>query len=161
MRRTFLTGMLIGVVLTLLTTVGTQFISKGKGELAYLRLADDNFELMMSNATKPEDGPLSVQLLRACGISDFQVDLMIPDHAGSSYVPLDNASKKQLNCLVGKARMKGLTLAFVDGFDTSEIACLPGNPTTFKENDELDPAILARCAPYRKATTPATADESK
>src|SRR3546814_17136166 len=60
-RRGFLTGMLIGVVLTLLTTVGAQFLSNDKDERAYLRVADDNFELMMSDAMKHDDGPLSVQ----------------------------------------------------------------------------------------------------
>ena len=86
---------------------------------------------------------------------------MIPDHAGSSYVSLEKTPKAQINCVVGKARVKGLTLAFVDGFDTSEIACLPGDPTAFKKPEELDPEILARCLPNRKAAIPATADERK
>ena len=104
----------------------------------YLRIADDNFDLILSAGHDPEDGPTSARLIRHCGIETFNLDLAIPDHGGSAFVNLESTPRAKLNCLIGEARIHGLSLAIVDGEDTAAFECLPGWPSRFQRFDPAD-----------------------
>ena len=108
----------------------------------YLRIADDNFDYLLGPDHGPGDGPMSARLIRHCGIETFTLDLAVPDRGGSAFVNLENTPRAKLNCLIGEARIHGLSLAIVDGEDTAAFECLPGWPSRFQR---FDPADYGSC----------------
>src|SRR5690606_39906727 len=133
MRRSFLAGMLLGSALALASALGAQAWSASREEPLYLRIADDDYDDLSLSDRKAEDGPTSARLIRACGVEKFSLDLAIPDHAGSAFVEIDSTPRPRLNCLIGEARIHGLSLAVVRGLDTAAFECLPGWPSRFRE----------------------------
>ncbi|MGH6650097.1 MAG: hypothetical protein ACREB7_03100 [Sphingopyxis sp.] len=138
MRRSLLIGMACGAALALASAAiaNTWLVEEPKA--LYLRIADDNFDYMLAPGYRDGDGPISPQLVRHCGVNRFTVDLAIPDHAGSAFVNLENTPRAQLNCLIGEARIHGLSLAIVDGEDTASFECLPGWPSRFQRFNPAD-----------------------
>jgi len=138
MRRSLLTGMLLGSALTLASALGAQAWSASREEPLYLRIADDDHDDLAQTDRKAEDSPTSARLIRACGIDKFSLDLAIPDHEGSAFVEIDSTPRPRLNCLIGEARIHGLSLAVVRGLDTAAFECLPGWPSRFRKLDAAD-----------------------
>ncbi|MBJ7499378.1 MAG: hypothetical protein JHC57_06470 [Sphingopyxis sp.] len=133
-----LLGALIGVVMALSSVaVATMWFGK-EPERLYLRIADDNFDHILGPDYKAEDGPVSVKLIRHCGIDEFTTISALPDYAGSSLVPLDSTSEGEINCLIGEARIHALSLAIAAGPDEANFECLPGWPSRFQPFNASD-----------------------
>ncbi|KQZ64838.1 hypothetical protein EEB18_016390 [Sphingopyxis sp. OPL5] len=133
-----LVGIAIGAMLALAGVAVAAVWIAPRTEPTYLRIADDDIDHLLSSDHEPEDGPTSARLIRHCGIDAFTLDLAIPDHAGSAFVNLEKTPRARLNCLIGEARIHGLSLAIVDGEDTASFECLPGWPSRFQRFDPAD-----------------------
>ena len=138
MRRSLLVGVAGGAALALGSVAAASIWLKEEPQALYLRIADDNFDYMLAPGHEPEDGPTSARLIRHCGIDAFTLDLASPDHAGSAFVNLEKTPRARLNCLIGEARIHGLSLAIVDGEDTASFECLPGWPSRFQRFNPAD-----------------------
>lgn len=132
-RRPFLTGMLAGAALAIASTGVAMFLS-GKQTPQYLRVIDDNFDYILGSNHSPEDGPLSPRLIRNCKIKQFMMDGAQVDYTGSSFVKIDGMPKANLNCLIGEARIHSLSIAIVDGINTTPTDCIGGWPTRFQKD---------------------------
>ena len=130
----------------------------------YLRIADDNFDYLLGPDYEPEGGPTSAKLIRHCGIDNFTLDLPIPDHAGSAFVNLQTTPRAKLNCLIGEARIHGLSLAIVDGENKEHFECLSGWPSRFQRYDPGDYGFCPKGRPdaiFRKSLSPSVAERKK
>lgn len=74
---------------------------------------------------------MSAKLIKNCKIEKFVTDSSQPDYAGSSFVKIDGMPKANLNCLIGEARINSMSIAIVDGIDTTPTDCIGGWPTRF------------------------------
>ncbi|HET6525211.1 hypothetical protein [Sphingopyxis sp.] len=131
-RRPFLIGMLSGVALAIASVGGATLLSK-KQAPQYLRVIDDNPHSIQGPNNEQEFGPLSARLIRNCKIERFVTDSPQPDYTGSSFVKIDGMPKAYLNCLIGEARTNSLSIAIVDGIDTTPAECIGGWPTRFQK----------------------------
>lgn len=131
-RRPFLVGMLAGASLAI-ASAGVATLLSEKPATQYLRVIDDNFDYILGPSHASEDGPLSPRLIRNCKIEQFVTDSAQPDYTGSSFVKIDGMPKANLNCLIGEARANSLSLAIVDGIDTTPADCIDGWPTRFQK----------------------------
>ncbi|MBL9071614.1 MAG: hypothetical protein JNM03_16655 [Sphingopyxis sp.] len=138
MRRSFLWGAALGAALALGSAALATLWVRDRAQPVYLRIADDNFDEMLAADFKAEEGPTSARLIRRCGIGEFTLDLAIPDHGGSAFVKLEGTPRSKLNCLIGEARIHGLSLAIVDGENRENFECLPGWPSRFRRFDAAD-----------------------
>lgn len=133
-RRSFLMGMSVGAALTLASAAAAAWLSKEDAS-QYLRIVDDNFEYTLGPNYKPEDGPTSAKLIRDCKIEQFVTDTSQLDYAGSSFVKIDGMPKANLNCVIGEARINSMSIAIVDGIDTTPTDCIGGWPTRFQDEE--------------------------
>ncbi len=147
MRRTLLIGVAIGAALGLAGAAIASIWFDEKPKPLHLRIVDDNFDYILAPKHRDEDGPISPRLARHCGIDQFTVDLAVPDHAGSTFVDLEKTPRAKINCLIGEARIHGLSLAIVDGDDRSNFECLPGWPSRFQRFDRADYGFCPRGEP--------------
>ncbi|WP_432767704.1 MAG: hypothetical protein HEQ22_09670 [Sphingopyxis sp.] len=131
-RRLFLVGMSAGAALAI-AGAGAATLFSEKQATQYLRVIDDNFDYALGPNHASEDGPLSPRLIRNCKIEQFVTDSAQPDYTGSSFVKIDGMPKANLNCLIGEARANSLSLAIVDGIDTTPADCIDGWPTRFQK----------------------------
>lgn len=131
-RRPFLMGMLAGAAFAIASAGAATLLSE-KQATQYLRVIDDNFDYILGPNHQPEDGPLSPRLIRNCKIEQFVTDSAQPDYTGSSFVKIDGMPKANLNCLIGEARANSLSIAIVDGIDTTPTDCIGGWPTRFQK----------------------------
>jgi hypothetical protein len=127
-RRPFLIGMLAGASMVIGSSGVASLLNK-KPAIQYLRVIDDNGEKVSAIKRSPEHGPLSARLIRNCKIQQFVTDTEQLDYAGSSFVKIDGMAKSNLNCLIGEARIHSLSIAIVDGIDTTPADCIEGWPT--------------------------------
>jgi len=132
--RPFLIGMSAGTILALASAFAVASLSK-KDASQYLRIVDDNFEHILGPNYKPEDGPTSAKLIRNCKIEQFVTDTSQLDYAGSSFVKIDGTPKANLNCVIGQARINSMSIAIVDGIDTTPTDCISGWPTRFQDEE--------------------------
>ncbi|WP_447755004.1 hypothetical protein [Sphingopyxis fribergensis] len=130
-RRPFLIGILAGIALATASVGGATLLSKKQTD-QFLRVIDDNPHSIQGPNNEREFGPLSVRLIRNCKIEKFVTDSPQPDYTGSSFVKIDGMPKAQLNCLIGEARTNSLSIAIVDGIDTTPAECIGGWPTRFQ-----------------------------
>ena len=133
-RRPFLFGMLTGVALAIASTAIAAWLSEDEVP-QYLRVVDDNYGFILGPNYRPEDGPTSAKIIKDCKIEQFVTDTSQPDYAGSSFVKIDGMPKANLNCLIGEARLNSMSIAIVDGIDTTPTDCLGGWPTRFQEQE--------------------------
>lgn len=139
MRRSFLWGMLLGAALALAGAAIASVWVRDRPAPLYLRIADDNYHETIDNPEfDAKDGLTSTRLIRSCGIKAFTIDSMIPDHTGSSFVRIDTTPMANLNCLIGEARVHSMSLAITRGLDTTEMVCLPGWPTRFRDDPPVE-----------------------
>jgi len=138
MRRTLLIGMASGAALALASVAVATIWLKPQSQPIYLRIADDNFDHLLGPDFEPEGAPTSAQLIRHCGIESFTLDLAVPDHAGSAFVNLETTPRAKLNCLIGEARIHGLSMAIVDGENRENFECMAGWPSRFQRYDPAD-----------------------
>ena len=135
MRRSFLWGTALGAALALAGAAIASVWIKDRPEPLYLRISDDNYHETFENPEfEAKDGLTSARLIRSCGIKAFTIDSMQVDHTGSSFVRIDSTPAAKLNCLIGEARARSMSLAITRGMDTNEIMCLPGWPTRFRND---------------------------
>ena len=142
MQRSFLWGLALGATLALGGVAVARVWIKDRPEPLYLRIADDNFHETFDTENpefQPEDGPTSMRLIRGCKIATFMIDTRGLDHTGSSFVRIDSTPKAKLNCLIGEARAHSMSLAITRGLDTTEIVCVPGWPTRFRDDPPAEP----------------------
>lgn len=135
MHRSLLIGMVCGATLALASAAIASIWLNEKPEALYLRIAEDSFDYMLAPGHRDEDGPISPQLVRRCGIKEFLLDSAVPDRTGSAFVKIETTPRANLNCLIGEARLQGLSLAIVDGMDKTSFECLPGRPSRFQKED--------------------------
>lgn len=154
MRRTLLMGMACGAALALASVAAARIWLKEEPRALHLRIADDNFDYVLAPGYRDDTGPISAQLVRRCGINAFTLDSAIPDRTGSTFVEIGTTPRAKLNCLIGEARLQGLSMAIVDGMDMTSFECLPGRPSRFQKADgnfgacperEPDPAPASGC----------------
>ena len=106
--------MACGAALVLASAAIASMWLKEEPEVLYLRIAEDNFDYMLAPNHRDEDGPISLQLVQRCGIKAFTLDSAIPDRTGSAFVEVETTPRANLNCVIGEARLQGLSLAIVD-----------------------------------------------
>jgi hypothetical protein len=136
-----LMGMLAGAALAATSSGFAALWFAANEEPQYLRVIDDDFDHILGPDYKAEEGPTSVNLIRNCRIESFVTDVGQLDHAGSSFVRLDATPWPKLNCLIGEARMRDMSIAIVHGVDNTTVDCLGGWPTRFKEREAGDFAL--------------------
>jgi len=124
----------------------------------YLRIVDDNYDL-------PEDypwekvGAFSAMLARKCKVEHFETDTIALHHAGSTFVSVDHVPTEKLDCLIGEARLNGMTISISRGTAPVTIECLPGRPARFQPPKNIDHEAVARCERLRQAAAASPADE--
>lgn len=133
-RRAFLIGTLIGAILAISATALAALLSEDEAP-QYLRVVDDNYDYILGPDHKPEDGPLSTKIMRDCKIEQFVTDTSQLDYAGSSFVKIDGMPKANLNCVIGEARIHGMSIVIADGVDTTPTDCIGGWPTRFQKQE--------------------------
>jgi hypothetical protein len=134
--------MLAGAALATASVGAAALLSK-KQAGQYLRVIDDNPYSIQGPNHEQEFGPLSARLIRNCKIEKFVTESAQPDYTGSSFVKIDGIPKAHLNCLIGEARTNSLSIAIVDGIDTTPADCIGGWPTRF-QNDAAGGFELCR-----------------
>ncbi len=139
MNRAFLVGVLTGTALGISTWGVTTLWLRNDQEPLYLRLVDDNFDYLLGSNYLPEkEGPAGLKLLRDCKIETFLTDAGGNDAAPSSFVSLDATPPENVNCLIGEARIRSMSLAIVRGIDSTPTDCLGGWPTRFLDREAGD-----------------------
>ena len=132
--RPFLIGMLSGAALALISAAAAAWLSKEDAP-QYLRIVDDNYDYTLGPTYKPEDGPTSAQIIRDCKIEQFTTDTSRADYAGSSFVRIDGMPKANLNCVIGEARIRSMSIVITDGIDMTPTDCVGGWPTRFQKEE--------------------------
>ena len=133
-RRPFLIGVLAGAALGIASIASAAWLTKGEAP-QYLRVIDDNYDHIMGPSYEPKGGPMSAKLIRDCKIEQFVTDTSQPDYSGSTFVKIDGTPKANLNCLIGEARINSMSIAIVNGIDTTPTDCIGGWPTRFKDEE--------------------------
>ncbi len=139
MNRTYLVGVLTGSALGIVAWGAASLWLPNDQQPLYLRLIDDNFDHILGPDYKPEtEGPAGLKLLRDCKITAFLTDAGGNDAASSSFIALDATSPEKVNCLIGEARIRSMSIAIVQGIDTTPTDCLGGWPTRFRDREAGD-----------------------
>ncbi|PQM26926.1 hypothetical protein CVO77_18300 [Sphingopyxis lindanitolerans] len=160
MNRSALLWMLAGALPVALAAAVVSLWPKDEPVGLYLRIVDDNVDLPADYQWE-KVGAFSSMLARKCGINRFETDSMGVDHMGSSFVPLDDASTSELDCLIGEARIHGMTIAVSRGTTPETVECLPGHPARFQPPENIDQNAAATCERGRRENATMTADERK
>ncbi|HEV2599045.1 MAG TPA: hypothetical protein VGU00_11860 [Sphingopyxis sp.] len=142
--------MLAGAVPVALAAAAANLWPQGaEPERLYLRIADDNYDLP-ANYPWEKVGAFSAMLARKCGINRFETDSIGLHHTGSTFVSIDAVPTDRLDCLIGEARINGMTISVSRGTAPTTIECLPGRPSRFQPPENIDPEAVFRCERLRK-----------
>jgi hypothetical protein len=153
--------MLAGAVpVALAAAAANLWPTKEQPDRLYLRIVDDNYDLPADYPWE-KVGAFSAMLVRKCGINRFENDAIGLHHAGSTFVSIDEVSTDKLDCLIGEARINGLTISISRGTTPITVECLQGRPARFQPSKNIDQEAVARCERLRQRAANSTADERK